>query len=187
MDSAESLHSYRASQVPSLRGRPPLPLGPRTRNHSLQNQAESGSTLLSRSSISSSFSSHSRLASRSSLVEEVLTPDSIPPSYTSPVIPILSPSPKYPLIPPTVDVGVQANTTPRLTPSPEEKPVVKSFPKPVALIPPSSINFDVVPIPFKGLPLEAAQWTFSSPELQDIVSRAIRLSARRILHPCFTY
>ena len=58
------------------------------------------------------------------------------------------------------------------------KLTVKTIPKTVALVPPPKINFDSVPIPFKGLPLEAAQWTFSSSELQEVVSRAIRMSAQ---------
>ncbi|KAL0566401.1 hypothetical protein V5O48_015613 [Marasmius crinis-equi] len=36
----------------------------------------------------------------------------------------------------------------------------------------------LLPSHYKTLPYEAAQWTFTSTELQDIVSRAIRLSAR---------
>ncbi|THG95574.1 hypothetical protein EW145_g7933, partial [Phellinidium pouzarii] len=38
-------------------------------------------------------------------------------------------------------------------------------------------DFSSVPVVWKALPLEAAQWTFSSAELQAIVSRAIRASA----------
>jgi hypothetical protein len=79
---------------------------------------------------------------------------------------------------PTIDVGVQAEPTTLLTPSSEPKLSMKSIPKPTALIPPPPINFDLPPIAFKGLPLEAAQWTFSSSELQEIVSRAVRLSAQ---------
>jgi hypothetical protein len=75
-------------------------------------------------------------------------------------------------------VGVQATPTPPLTPVADAKLAVKVIPKAIALVPPPQLNFDSVPIPFKGLPLEAAQWTFTSAELQQIVSRAIRLSAR---------
>ncbi|KAH9893191.1 hypothetical protein C8Q73DRAFT_791075 [Cubamyces lactineus] len=45
------------------------------------------------------------------------------------------------------------------------------------LAPPPALNFDVEPIPWKGLTLEAAQWTFTSEQLQETVSRAIRHSA----------
>ena len=42
---------------------------------------------------------------------------------------------------------------------------------------PAPIDFSSVPIAWKALTLDAAQWTFSSSELQAIVSRAIRASA----------
>ncbi|KAG8906781.1 hypothetical protein FRB99_006158 [Tulasnella sp. 403] len=48
-------------------------------------------------------------------------------------------------------------------------------------------KFESVPIPWKGLTLDAAKWTFSSKQLQDIVSCAIRHSAEassiRLLAP----
>ncbi|KAG9029117.1 hypothetical protein FRB95_005660 [Tulasnella sp. JGI-2019a] len=48
-------------------------------------------------------------------------------------------------------------------------------------------SFERVPIPWKGLTIDAAKWTLSSDELQAIVSRAIRQSAEasttRILSP----
>jgi hypothetical protein len=40
-----------------------------------------------------------------------------------------------------------------------------------------SIKFQTTPIKWKGLTLDAAKWTFTSAQLQDIVSRAIRQSA----------
>jgi hypothetical protein len=40
-----------------------------------------------------------------------------------------------------------------------------------------SIKFQTPPIKWKGLTLDAAKWTFTSAQLQDIVSRAIRQSA----------
>ncbi|KAJ6605842.1 hypothetical protein B0H10DRAFT_2076105 [Mycena sp. CBHHK59/15] len=43
---------------------------------------------------------------------------------------------------------------------------------------PSVKAFDSVPVKWKGLPLEAALWTFNSKELQELVSRAIRSSSR---------
>ncbi|KAG8912244.1 hypothetical protein FRC00_004931 [Tulasnella sp. 408] len=48
-------------------------------------------------------------------------------------------------------------------------------------------RFESVPIPWKGLTLDAAKWTFTSNQLQEIVSRAIRQSAEassiRLLAP----
>ncbi|KAG6331148.1 hypothetical protein ID866_7940 [Astraeus odoratus] len=92
-----------------------------------------------------------------------------------------------------VEVAVQVPSSPpspqpdptRLTPQsvPMEpsitpKKPIGTFPTPSPLPSPSAINFESTPISWKGLPLEAAQWTFTSAELQDIVSRAIRLSAK---------
>lgn len=75
------------------------------------------------------------------------------------------------------DVGIQ--TTPPPTPTVEPRPpIVKTLSKQVVLAPPPLLNFEKTPIAFKGIPLEAAQWTFSSAELQEVVGRAIRLSAR---------
>ncbi len=45
------------------------------------------------------------------------------------------------------------------------------------LAPPPSLNFDAEPIQWKAMTLEAAQWTFTSEELQGTVSTAIRQSA----------
>ncbi|KAG2364655.1 hypothetical protein BDR07DRAFT_1470783 [Suillus spraguei] len=72
----------------------------------------------------------------------------------------------------TSDIAVQVsqNST-SYPPSPSLSPPVATFLTPPPLAPPPTI-------PWKGLPYEAAQWTFTSPELQEIVSRAIRLSAK---------
>lgn len=70
------------------------------------------------------------------------------------------------------DAAVQVSSTP-----PKSTPTT-TFVAPPPLAPPPAISFDSNPIPWKGLPLDAAQWTFSSTELQEIVSKAIRLSAR---------
>ena len=43
---------------------------------------------------------------------------------------------------------------------------------------PTPVNFNMDPITFKGLPLEAAQWSFTSDQLREMVSRAIRDSAK---------
>jgi hypothetical protein len=90
--------------------------------------------------------------------------------------------PPFPVVPyrssASSDLGIQAGPIHPVSSNPETKLAIKAVPKAVTLVPPPKINFESVPILFKGLPLEAAQWTFSSAELQDIVSRAIRLSAR---------
>lgn len=96
----------------------------------------------------------------------------------------------------TSDVGVQVSQnfssyppSPSLSPAatpPAQKPKVAlkskssvaTFLAPPPLAPPPTVSFESTQIPWKGLPYEAAQWTFTSPELQEIVSRAIRLSAK---------
>ncbi|KAG2131739.1 hypothetical protein DEU56DRAFT_889463 [Suillus clintonianus] len=96
----------------------------------------------------------------------------------------------------TTDIGVQVShnftsypSSPSLSPSRtppaqkpkatlKSKPSVATFLAPPPLAPPPTISFESTQIPWKGLPYEAAQWTFTSPELQEIVSRAIRLSAK---------
>ncbi|CDO68834.1 hypothetical protein BN946_scf184805.g43 [Trametes cinnabarina] len=55
--------------------------------------------------------------------------------------------------------------------------LVRVVPKRPALAPPPALNFDVEPVPWRGLTLEAAQWSFTSEQLQETVSRAIRHSA----------
>ncbi|CAL1714416.1 unnamed protein product [Somion occarium] len=78
-----------------------------------------------------------------------------------------------------VDEGVQATPDELLavTPTRPTTPAVKLITKPPTLEPPPALNFESAPIQWKGLTLEAAQWNFSSDQLQDIVSRAIRKSA----------
>ena len=68
--------------------------------------------------------------------------------------------------------GTPALSTRASTPS-----LLKAVPKRPPLAPPTSLNFDVEPIKWKAMTLEAAQWTFTSEELQGTVSRAIRQSA----------
>ncbi|EIN06269.1 hypothetical protein PUNSTDRAFT_127619 [Punctularia strigosozonata HHB-11173 SS5] len=88
-----------------------------------------------------------------------------------------------------VDVGVQA-LVPSPPPSPvpshptsTHKPTPAPTPKPsLVLLPPAApLSFAPPPTPasppYKGLTLHAAQWTFTSPQLQAIVARAIRQSA----------
>jgi hypothetical protein len=118
----------------------------------------------------------------SSITQPIISPESIPPSYVESPVTLYN----YPLPPPPLphksgeppDVDAQVDPTPSVPATPEAKLSVKVIPKAASLIPPPQINFDSVPIPFKGIPLEAAQWTFDSAELQEVVSRAIRLSAR---------
>ncbi|KAG2143779.1 uncharacterized protein EDB93DRAFT_1251833 [Suillus bovinus] len=96
----------------------------------------------------------------------------------------------------TSDIGVQVSqnfasyhsspsSSPSATPSIQKqkirlksKPSIATFLTPPPLPPPPTVSFESVQIPWKGLPYEAAQWTFTSAELQEIVSRAIRLSAK---------
>ncbi|PBK99898.1 hypothetical protein ARMGADRAFT_1074734 [Armillaria gallica] len=58
--------------------------------------------------------------------------------------------------------------------SPVSRPIARS----PTLPPPPKVSFDSEAVKWKGLPLEAALWTFDSAELQNIVSRAIRSSAQ---------
>lgn len=75
--------------------------------------------------------------------------------------------------------GVQASAPDKASLSSRAStPAVKLLAKAPSLEPPPALNFEVPPVAWKGLPLQTAQWTFSSEQLQDIVSRAIRLSAQ---------
>lgn len=57
-------------------------------------------------------------------------------------------------------------------------PTVKVIKKTPALTPPPAVNFDAPSIPWRGMPYEAAQWSLTSEQLQEIVSTAIRTSAQ---------
>ncbi|KAJ7065271.1 hypothetical protein C8F01DRAFT_737553 [Mycena amicta] len=138
------------SRRPSLRGRPnAAPMGPRTR-------------IVSRSS---GFPSR----------ESTLYPQGAAPVYTpdpseSKALPTVMER-EYPVIqdlPPST----------RSSPSIPETLNVRAIPRVAALTPPPQINFDSVPVQWKGVPLDAALWTLDSKELQEIVSRAIRNSSR---------
>ncbi|KAF8547781.1 hypothetical protein OG21DRAFT_848600 [Imleria badia] len=89
--------------------------------------------------------------------------------------------PKHSPNPAHADAAIQVPSTPT------QKTPTTTFIPPPPLTPPPPISFESTPIPWKGLPLDAAQCTFSSSELQEIVSQAIRLSAResfvRLLSP----
>ncbi|OBZ73702.1 UBX domain-containing protein 1 [Grifola frondosa] len=80
----------------------------------------------------------------------------------------------------TSDKGIQAPGSTVSTPAPTRAstPAFKVIPKRSALAPPPTLNFDPAPIAWKGMPLEAAQWTLTSEQLQETVSRAIRQSAQ---------
>ncbi|KAF5328909.1 hypothetical protein D9611_014257 [Ephemerocybe angulata] len=65
------------------------------------------------------------------------------------------------------------SAAPSRTPSSSVKPIGP----PPKLTPPPQLRFDVEPVQWKGLTMDAALWTFDSKELQSIVSRAIRSSA----------
>ncbi|KAF8347942.1 hypothetical protein F5887DRAFT_954868 [Amanita rubescens] len=67
--------------------------------------------------------------------------------------------------------------TPLVSKPPSPPPAIKPINKPPPLTIPSSISFESTPVQWKGQPLEAALWTFTSQELQHIVSRSIRASA----------
>ncbi|KAH8102334.1 hypothetical protein DFH11DRAFT_1884939 [Phellopilus nigrolimitatus] len=86
-----------------------------------------------------------------------LQPNSKPPT----------PTPESPN--PALHRAVQSDFKPR--------PAAAPIPSPMPLLPPPSVDFSSVPVAWKSLTLDAAQWTFSSAELQAIVSRAIRTSA----------
>ena len=80
--------------------------------------------------------------------------------------------------------SVQANTivsdraaTPASTSRASTPALLKTLPKRPPLAPLPNVNFDFEPIKWKALTLEAAQWTFTSEQLQEIVSGAIRQSA----------
>ncbi|KAG2093141.1 uncharacterized protein F5147DRAFT_779463 [Suillus discolor] len=85
----------------------------------------------------------------------------------------LASCPPSPSLPPAATPPAQ-----KLKVTLKSKPSVTTFQPPPPLAPPPTVSFESVQIPWKGLPYEAAQWTFTSPELQEIVSRAIRLSAK---------
>ncbi|KAI0358219.1 hypothetical protein OH77DRAFT_1397984 [Trametes cingulata] len=75
-----------------------------------------------------------------------------------------------------VAAPLESSTTPASTRA-STPALVRVVPKRPPLAPPPPLNFETEPIPWKGLTLEAAQWTFTSEQLQETVSRAIRHSA----------
>ncbi|TFK39754.1 hypothetical protein BDQ12DRAFT_711862 [Crucibulum laeve] len=156
--------SNRLSRAGSVRVRPgSAPLGPRIRNR----------TSLLETNLTSPLLSPSRASS---------------PGLTSPVSPLASsplgtdPPKQLPVIsevrvqvPPHSPSAPAYDEQPQMSPI---QPVFKAIPKLAKLTTPTAIKFDSTPVQWKALPLEAALWTFNSQELQAIVSRAIRSSAR---------
>lgn len=82
----------------------------------------------------------------------------------------------------TVSRAIQTGTSEPVPSTPSTPvvaaPAVKVIKKTPALTPPPAVNFDAPPIPWRGMPYEAAQWSLTSEQLQEIVSTAIRTSAQ---------
>ncbi|KAL0953909.1 hypothetical protein HGRIS_005075 [Hohenbuehelia grisea] len=156
------------SPMSALRARPPMPQGPRIRTRSSHTSVETHvNSLYSRDS--TVFTNYSpTLLSPSS-------PSSLKSGSESQPLSAISEQPDHELPALSRKESLQA---PSPSPSPSPHPSVKVVVKPTLLTPPPRIDFDSVPIQWKSLPLEAAVWTFSSQELQQIVSRSIRSSAR---------
>ena len=83
-------------------------------------------------------------------------------------------------IPTPPPIPFQPLTTPESTrPStPASVTAYRVVSKPITLPTPTPVNFNIDPTAFKGHPLESAQWSFTSDQLREIVSRAIRDSAK---------
>ncbi|KAF9233839.1 hypothetical protein BU15DRAFT_53382 [Melanogaster broomeanus] len=126
------------------------------------------------------LSSHSREQSFSlSAPQPIVSTSLVPtPIGTKAEAAVQAPSTPPPPPSPNPRVSPPAATPSENPPCLPSQPSVATFVAPPPLPPPPVITFESVPIPWKGLPLEAAQWTFSSAELQEIVSKAIRLSAK---------
>ena len=69
------------------------------------------------------------------------------------------------------------SSTPASTSRASTPALLKMMPRRPPLAPLPTVNFDSEPVKWKALTLEAAQWTFTSEQLQEIVSGAIRQSA----------
>ncbi|KAI0766165.1 hypothetical protein BD413DRAFT_571948 [Trametes elegans] len=75
-----------------------------------------------------------------------------------------------------VAVPSEAGSTPASTRA-STPALSRIMPRRPPLAPPPALNFEAEPIPWKGMTLEAAQWSLTSEQLQETVSRAIRHSA----------
>ena len=73
----------------------------------------------------------------------------------------------------------QATQTEGATPTPTRvsTPMVRLVVKQPTLTPPAPVSFESVPVAWRGLTMESAQWTLTSVQLQEVVSRAIRKTA----------
>ncbi|KAJ7885999.1 hypothetical protein B0H13DRAFT_2277771 [Mycena leptocephala] len=160
----DATDSFSSSRRPSLRGsirRPQnAPMGPRTRNLSRNSVLPPPPRQKSVQGPSPRYSGPSSAENSDSKNLAAITEG----EYESPPAPENDPPPHPPLQAPEV--------------VPDEPLNVKSVPKVPGLTPPVQIKFESVPVNWKGLPLEAAIWTFNSKELQELVSRAIRKSAQ---------
>ncbi|KAJ7173670.1 hypothetical protein C8R46DRAFT_1083596 [Mycena filopes] len=170
MDATDSLSPSRRASLRGARRPQNAPMGPRTRNlsrnsvvppeaaniasHSSLHQPEPSSPSPRYSGPSSPPTDYKHLSA--------ITEREYPPASASE--PTIPPPPPPPSIPELSELEDTLN--------------VKSVPKIAGLTPPPQVKFDSVPVKWKGLPLEAALWTFNSKELQNLVSRAIRSSSR---------
>ncbi|KAJ3563383.1 hypothetical protein NP233_g8975 [Leucocoprinus birnbaumii] len=158
MDPTDSI-----SRVTSLRTRPNFtPLGPRTPSRSTFDVPPLPSASSSPRIPSPAYSAHASPALSPRILPTVLETLAEPETPHSPAATESLP-PAYTALPETqATESLQQSTSsppPRIPPPPE-------------------MRFEPQPVEWKALPLEAALWTFSSAELQQIVSRAIRSSAR---------
>ncbi|KAF8840403.1 hypothetical protein BDN67DRAFT_1069320 [Paxillus ammoniavirescens] len=157
------------------------PFGPRRPKNSIDMNSPAGSSVDGTSPLLSAVTcptfinpfsrpdspSHSRSQSAPQPIVTMPAHIGAEPPFQAP--PSLSPLSPYPSACPPVPEKPTLSSKPSLVPT---------FVPPPPLPPPPVITFESTPIQWKGLPLEAAQWTFSSADLQEIVSRAIRLSAK---------
>ncbi|KAJ7089830.1 hypothetical protein B0H15DRAFT_839421 [Mycena belliarum] len=155
MDANDSRNSSRRA---SVRGRPQIaPMGPRTRQFSRNSLMPSGMGVASQSPRDSTLSSEGASPRYSA-------PSAAEPSDTKTLAaaPLIPPPPPQQMPPDVLDEPLNVTAVPKIA----------------GLTPPPKMNFESVPVKWKGLPLEAALWTFNSQELQNLVSRAIRSSSR---------
>ncbi|GBE86674.1 hypothetical protein BKA93DRAFT_823417 [Sparassis latifolia] len=102
------------------------------------------------------------------------------PAYSSPrsSSSSLRPATSYQLdmmsTPPSPRPGTSMEVSRASTPS---TPAFKVIPKRPTLPTPPPLKFDSVPVAWRGMTLEAAQWSMTSEQLQELVSGAIRKSA----------
>ncbi|EMD38960.1 hypothetical protein CERSUDRAFT_112674 [Gelatoporia subvermispora B] len=162
----------RTSTAGSLRSRPPLPNGPRSPSKQstktvipldLNSRIEEASPAYSSGPPSSLSRTSSPFASSFSFSSDR-------PNSSEVCVEKIGTSEK----------GVQASAgddPPVAESARVSTPAVKLIPKTPSLSPPPALSFDPPQVQWKGMTLEAAKWTFTSEELQEIVSGAIRKSA----------